>query len=409
MKLEYFPDLHRGKDASVVIDEELTEVDSWDRYLIGYFLDGKMPFPLLLATAKNNWKDRLVSVKLDASGLIIFQFTDEQAKLSVLEDGPWFFSRKYLVLKNWQRMMKPVKEHPSSIPVWVKLLNLPWELWNRECISRIASTIGRPIHVDQATAKRTRTSHARVCVEIDASIDLPHEVSVTVGGDQVIIPIQYQVLPQMCDHCKVFGHPRCVKPVIVVKTDDSTQLENQQEQSGDMGAKGATASSSNTQQNTRGILVPPTKEEWQVVGRAKAFKLGGISALEVVTQLVPVTTIITNKDTTLHTSSSDDDSSVAVDEEIEVLDPVSITPNVEIRKAGKVDEQFSQAEADEKLLLIEPPDPGEESVEGKGNRSDHLIGDSSFHTPKNQTEIQGSSSKSSRKKRSRGSRKKRGF
>lgn len=100
VKLEYFPELHRGRNAEVEIDEDLTEVDSWDKYLVGYFLDGKMPFPLLLSTARNAWKDRLVSLKVDASGFIVFQFRDEQAKQSVLDEGPWFFSRKYLVLKN---------------------------------------------------------------------------------------------------------------------------------------------------------------------------------------------------------------------------------------------------------------------------------------------------------------------
>lgn len=95
-------------------------------------------------------------------------------------------------------MMKPVKEHPSKIPVWVKILDLPWELWNKACISCIANTIGRPIHVDQATAKRSKISHARVCVEIDAEIELPNDVSVLVGGKKVVLPIQYQVLPRIC-------------------------------------------------------------------------------------------------------------------------------------------------------------------------------------------------------------------
>lgn len=36
VKLEYFPELHKGKNAEVEIDEDLTEVDSWDKYLVGY-------------------------------------------------------------------------------------------------------------------------------------------------------------------------------------------------------------------------------------------------------------------------------------------------------------------------------------------------------------------------------------
>ncbi|XP_058192110.1 uncharacterized protein LOC131309505 [Rhododendron vialii] len=52
--------------------------------------------------------------------------------------------------------MKLAQEQPTKIPAWVKLHELLFELWNQECLSRVASTIGRPLHVDQATAKTAR-------------------------------------------------------------------------------------------------------------------------------------------------------------------------------------------------------------------------------------------------------------
>lgn len=148
MKLEYFPDLQKGKEAVIEIDVELTEVGMWSRYLIGHFLDGKMAYPLLVSTARYQWKDLFVAVKPDVSGFYLFEFKDEQAKMQVLEGGPYFFSQKYLVLKDWHRMMKPLLEQPTKIPAWVKFHDLPFELWNQECLSRVASTVGRPIHVD---------------------------------------------------------------------------------------------------------------------------------------------------------------------------------------------------------------------------------------------------------------------
>lgn len=65
MKLDYFLDLQRGKEAMVEIDVELTEVGKWNRYLVGHFLDGKMAYPLLLSIARNQWKDLFVAVKPD--------------------------------------------------------------------------------------------------------------------------------------------------------------------------------------------------------------------------------------------------------------------------------------------------------------------------------------------------------
>ncbi|KAG5557514.1 hypothetical protein RHGRI_007674 [Rhododendron griersonianum] len=110
--------------------------------------------------------------------------------------------------------MRPALDQPSKIPVWVKLHDLPFELWNQECLSRVASTIGKPLHVDQATARtakqsgllHTKSTKARICIEVSAEEVLPDEVTVIVAGESVVVPVEYQVLPPKCDICHVFGH-----------------------------------------------------------------------------------------------------------------------------------------------------------------------------------------------------------
>ncbi|KAI8530017.1 hypothetical protein RHMOL_Rhmol11G0021300 [Rhododendron molle] len=214
LKLDFYPELFRGREAQVEIDIELTDVGRWDRYLVGHFLDGKMPYALVVPTARYQWKELFVGVKPDVARCYLFEFRSKEAKQQVLDGGPYFFSQKYLILKDWHRMIKPVKEQPSHIPAWVRLHNLPLELWNQECLSRVASTIGKPLHVDQATTKtskqpgllQTKSTSAKVCIEISAEHDLPEDVRTTVGGNSVVVPIEYQVLPLMCKHCQAFGH-----------------------------------------------------------------------------------------------------------------------------------------------------------------------------------------------------------
>ncbi|XP_058223086.1 uncharacterized protein LOC131332805 [Rhododendron vialii] len=163
-----------------------------------------MPYPLVLSTARYQWKELFVAVKLDVAGCYLFKFRDEQAKQHVLDGGPYFFSQKYLVLKDWHRMMKPVKDQPSHIPASVRLYDLPLELWNQECLSRVASTIGKPLNVDQATTKtskqrgllqtksskqlgllQTKSTSARVCIEISAKHDLPKDVRISIEDDEL--------------------------------------------------------------------------------------------------------------------------------------------------------------------------------------------------------------------------------
>jgi hypothetical protein len=301
MKLEHYPELRRGKNAIVELDESHIDDRAWNHCLYGYFLDGRMPFALLRATAHTAWKDCApVSIK-QVGSCFFFEFKDEATKLKVLDGGPYFFSKRYLVLKDWRRMLIPSTDHPSSIPAWIKIHKLPLECWTEAGLSRIASSIGKPIHVDNATAKRQRLDFARVCVEIEAGDELPTEVQVIVNGESVVVHIEYQWLPSNCTKCKIFGHSTdsCTSKISHVPSTSGTSV-----QSGIKGQK-------------------PTEEEWQVIGRAAALEKGGITALEAVTKFVPITS-----DTSLGGIKSDvplsDNESETPDEEFVVDSPPAI-------------------------------------------------------------------------------------
>lgn len=91
-------------------------------------------------------------------------------------------------------MMVPTLEHPSTIPAWIKLHKLPLEFWTAKSFSRIASTIGKPLHVDKDIEKRNRLDYARVCVEIDARSRLPDDIQVIVNGESVLVAIGEEVI-----------------------------------------------------------------------------------------------------------------------------------------------------------------------------------------------------------------------
>lgn len=57
MKLCHFPDLQQDGSATIELEEAELNDKSWSHCLVGYFLDGKMPFPLLSSTARKIWKD----------------------------------------------------------------------------------------------------------------------------------------------------------------------------------------------------------------------------------------------------------------------------------------------------------------------------------------------------------------
>lgn len=51
-------------------------------------------------------------------------------------------------MKKWSLGMKLSREFPNSIPIWIKFPNLDLDFWTPESISRIASTLGHPIRLN---------------------------------------------------------------------------------------------------------------------------------------------------------------------------------------------------------------------------------------------------------------------
>lgn len=96
----------------------------------------------------------------------IFKFENLQTKMWVMDRGPWFISQQPLFLRNWKS--GPVEKLSSKkVSIWIKLWQIPLELFTPEGIACIASAVGKPLYLDKATAERRRVYFARVCVEVN--------------------------------------------------------------------------------------------------------------------------------------------------------------------------------------------------------------------------------------------------
>ncbi|CAL1402023.1 unnamed protein product [Linum trigynum] len=73
----------------------------------------------------------------------------------------------YLAVHRWFKGFNPWKSQVTSTLVWVHLLEIPEEFFNREDVMHIAELIGDPIRVDRATELGARMKYAIVCVEVD--------------------------------------------------------------------------------------------------------------------------------------------------------------------------------------------------------------------------------------------------
>uniref|UniRef100_A0A2K2AH79 Uncharacterized protein n=1 Tax=Populus trichocarpa TaxID=3694 RepID=A0A2K2AH79_POPTR len=57
------------------------------------------------------------------------------------------------------------------------------------------------------TSSMSRLSFARVLIELDLLVELPHSINVVLpNGACLVQPVAYETLPKFYKHCRVLGH-----------------------------------------------------------------------------------------------------------------------------------------------------------------------------------------------------------
>nr|POE81163.1 hypothetical protein CFP56_30352 [Quercus suber] len=75
---------------------------------------------------------------------------------AVLKNGSWFIGGHFLSIRPWEPFFKPTCSSVSSIAVWVRLHELPIELYETEVLKQIGESIGRVLRMDSHTAMKAR-------------------------------------------------------------------------------------------------------------------------------------------------------------------------------------------------------------------------------------------------------------
>lgn len=225
--LDYCP-LPSGTHVVCPPDEELRKgLEKFKFCVVGFFSKGTIPLPAVSSIASKLWSSRgLVSVMQKDSRKFIFKFDSSTAMNSVLAHGTWYFERKPMLVSPWGKSSEPGA--PASMPIWVKLSNIPDCYWTKEGISRLASVIGKPLFADPLTSKFDALPFAKVCVQYTMGSPLPSSISAVTLDPlseekiTVEVAVSYPAKLLVCDCCKSLGHSpgACpsVKRVWVQKT-----------------------------------------------------------------------------------------------------------------------------------------------------------------------------------------------
>ncbi|KAF9604251.1 hypothetical protein IFM89_004957 [Coptis chinensis] len=186
-----------------IIDEGIEE---WKDVLVGYFMDKRLAFPYVKRFLQKVWKLKGTMDITTDRDLFFINFSVDEDKQMALEGGPLFIAVKIFVIRPWSVEVEVLQNKTQTVPIWVKLSNVPMELWPLNGLSFLASLVVGPQCMDDATAKKERLSFAKACVTIPSSFKYPSSVPVDVGNRVVNIGLEYPWKPPACSKCNRFGH-----------------------------------------------------------------------------------------------------------------------------------------------------------------------------------------------------------
>ncbi|GJW11233.1 zinc knuckle CX2CX4HX4C containing protein [Tanacetum coccineum] len=144
----------------------------FEHTLYGYFIGKRMAFLVVEYYARNNW------VKHGLKRIMIWTGLE-----AVLEGGLWLIRKSLIILKKWSMDTRLLKEELTRIPIWVKLHDVPIQVFEEDGISLIATFIGKPVTLDSYTSFTCNdswgmSSFARCLIEVNSEADLVDVVTI---------------------------------------------------------------------------------------------------------------------------------------------------------------------------------------------------------------------------------------
>lgn len=194
-----------------VSDDELKDWSKpWRLTLVVNVMGKKLNYRVLENKINRDWaiKGHVKIIDMPR-GFYAVLFDSAEDYQHALYKGPWMVANHYLLVQRWHQNFLKTSQATSKVAVWVRVLELPLELYNKRFLSRLGSALGSFLKMDDLTMFQCRGQFARFCAEIDLAKPLvPH---VMVRGEK--IRLEYEGLHAVCFGCGVYGHQQEACPV----------------------------------------------------------------------------------------------------------------------------------------------------------------------------------------------------
>lgn len=105
-------------------------------------------------------------------GFFLVRFYSKEDLERVIKRVPWFIGDHFFSLRPWEPFFKPSFTKVSSTTVWIRLNELPIELYETEVLKEISEAIGKVLRINSHTAMEALGRYTRLCVQININRSL---------------------------------------------------------------------------------------------------------------------------------------------------------------------------------------------------------------------------------------------
>ncbi|XP_021726128.1 uncharacterized protein LOC110693273 [Chenopodium quinoa] len=212
--LNDFEKIKLTEEESKVIGERLiASEDEGTKNQIALSLVGKLltskhfNVEAMKRTLTSVWKlHNNVVIKMVESNLFVFQFFNDVDKEKLIDGSPWFFDGKLLLLKDIDGEEQPSEVVFQYVPMWVRLLDVPFSKRNRRNLTEIGDFLGIFLEIDE-TEPLGIGEFMRMKVMIDIDRPLRRGLFLVVGASaSKWISLKYERLEDFCFFCGRLDH-----------------------------------------------------------------------------------------------------------------------------------------------------------------------------------------------------------
>ncbi|XP_059627006.1 uncharacterized protein LOC132269779 [Cornus florida] len=212
INLQYIPP-GEGSKVSITEEDVADEILYWTDSVVGYVMGKRPYYPHFKAFIEKHWSKDVTLVYLKNGFFMVrFQHSDDVQKvLSCIHT----FEGRVIIIKKWSKNVILQRENFDTLPIWIRVHDLPVHCRNSTSLSKVCSLFSKPISMDDPALHRDKDQYVRVMVEVDVHKDLPEDMVVDFHGEDCKVHVEYEWKPIVCSVCKRVDHAvdRCPQRV----------------------------------------------------------------------------------------------------------------------------------------------------------------------------------------------------